>query len=154
MKIYKNITAAIKSAKNVGTTFYSVTADDIIEAYGDSTLNVWIRQAFVERGLDAIDYDNNLYGSKVIDDVLYICDTDGRDIEVNGNPTDPEDALDEYVVDELSEYIEPASAEIIRRYITEYELKDPDFEGWAIDLLRDGYDFSKLVTDYMDFENV
>ena len=154
MKLYKNINAAEKPAKHAGTTFYSATVDDIIDAYGDMTLNAWIRQAFVDRGLDAIDYDHNLYGSAVINDVLYICVTDGYEIEVNGEEVDPEESLSEYTPEELSDYIEPATAEIIRRNITEYELKTPDFESWAIDLLRYGYAFSKLVTDYMDFENV
>lgn len=154
MKIYKSIHAAVNPAQNPGTTFYSATVDDIIDAYGDVTLNAWIRQAFVDRGLDAIDYDHNLYGSAIIDDVLYICVTDGYDIEVNGEEVDPEEALSEYTPEDLSDYIKPATAEIIRRYITEYELKTPDFESLAIDLLRDGHTFSKLVTDYMEFENI
>lgn len=154
MKIYKSIHAAVNPAQNPGTTFYSATVDDIIDAYGDVTLNAWIRQAFVDRGLDAIDYDHNLYGSAIIDDVLYICVTDGYDIEVNGEEVDPEEALSEYTPEDLSDYIKPATAEIIRRNITEYELITPDFESWAIDLLRDGYSFSKLVTDYMEFENI
>lgn len=154
MKLYRSINAAEKPAKHAGTTFYSATVDNIINAYGDVTLNAWIRQAFIERGLDAIDYDNNLYGSAVIDDVLYICVTDGYDIEVNGEGVNPEEALSEYTPKELSDYIEPATAEIIRRNITEYELITPDFESWAINMLRDGYAFSKLVTDYMEFENI
>ncbi len=129
MKIYRNsVDAAVSPAKNSGTTFYSASADDIIEAYGDVTLNVWVRKAFIERGLDAIDYDSNLFGSKVIDDVLYICVTDGQDIEVDGELVNPEEALEIYTPDELSKYIRPATKEVIRRYITEYEIIIPDFE--------------------------
>lgn len=153
MKIYrKSISASVSPAKNSGTTFYSASADDIIEAYGDVTLNVWVRKAFIERGLEAIDYDRNLFGSKVIDDVLYICVTDGQDIEVDGELVNPEEALEIYTPYELSEYIRPASKDIISRYITEYEIIIPDFDNWAIDLLNDVYDFSKLVKDYQEFE--
>ncbi|MCM1222054.1 MAG: hypothetical protein NC548_47050 [Lachnospiraceae bacterium] len=153
MKIYrKNVSASVSPAKNSGTTFYSASAEDIIDAYRDETLNVWVRKAFIEEGLDAIDFDHNLFGSKVIDDMLFICVTDGQDIEVNGELVNPEEALEIFTPDELLEYTRQASKNVIRRYITEYEIKIPDFDNWAVDLLNDGYDFSKLVKDYQEFE--
>lgn len=154
MKIYRKINAAATPAKNSGTTFYATTAEDIIKAYDDNSSNIWVRQAFIEEGLDAIDYDNNLFGSAVIGDTLYICVTDGKEIEVNGTLVDPETALTDYTLDDLSEYTKNASADIIRRYITEYEIKSPDFDKWAIDMLNDGVSFSDLVADYEDFDYV
>lgn len=146
----KNINAAVQTAQNNGTTFYSVTLDRIIDYYSDSTRNVWIRQAFIERDWDAIDFDNNLFGSQVVDDVLYICVTNG-DMVVNETHIDPEEALEIYSPDEIAEYIKPATDDIIKRYITEYEIKMPDFDNWAITILNDGYDFAKLVKDCTDF---
>ena len=154
MKIYRKINAAATPAKNSGTTFYATTAEDIIKAYDDNSSNIWVRQAFIEEGLDAIDYDNNLFGSVVIGDTLYICVTDGKEIEVNGTLVDPETALTDYTPDDLSEYTKNASADIIKRYITEYEIKSPDFDKWAIDMLNDGVSFSDLVADYEDFDYV
>ena len=146
MKILAN------SNQKAGTVFYEITLDQIIRYYSESTKNCWVRQAFIERGWDAIDFEHNLYGSAVIDDVLYMCVTDGADIIVDNTAIYPEEALEYFTIDDLVEYIQPVTDAIIKRYISEYEIKTPDFDDWAITLLNNGYDFVKLVKDCTDFD--
>ncbi len=155
MKLIKNsIFSAVHPAKTSGTTFYAVTLEQIIDTYSKPDNNVWIMQSFIESGWDAIDYDNNLFGSQIIDDVLYICVTDGRDIIIDDENVDPEEALELYDIDDLGEYIQPASDQVIKKYITEYELNMPDFDKWAPSMISSKYDFTKLVDDYMEFASL
>lgn len=155
MKIYKDkIYAASNPSKGSGTVFYAATLDQIIQCYQDYNKNAWVRQAFIENGFDALELESNLYGSAIFGDTLYICVTDGKDIIIQGKPIFPEDAFDLFDVAELSEYIEPADDAIISRYITEYEIQTPNFDDWATDVLNDGYDFTKLVKDYQEFDSL
>lgn len=63
----------------------------------------------------------------------------------------PEEALDIYTPDELSEYIKPATDAVIQKYITEFELVTPDFDKWAYDIIANNISFSKMVSDYQKF---
>ncbi|MCM1226122.1 MAG: hypothetical protein NC320_01695 [Clostridium sp.] len=153
MKVYKHrISAATNSAQGSGTTYYLVTFDQIQKFFNGEDSNVWIGKSFEELGWAAIDFDNNLFGSQIIGDDLYICVTDGKDIEVNGDLVNPEEALEICAPDDLSEYIKSASNGIIQRYITEYEIVMPDFDNWAADLLEDNISFSRMVSDFHEFD--
>lgn len=156
MKLKRTIKSAtaVTAAMQIGTTYYRVTLDDIESVMQDSTdANIWILKSFQELGWDAIDFEHNLFGSQVIDNVLYICNTDGRDIDVRGEKVDPETALDDYKLSDLSTYIEDADEEIILKYITPYEIKTPKFNNWASELLKDGYTFTDLVNDAQEFSD-
>lgn len=141
---------SITAATSIGTTYYTASLDDVISAMRSQGGNIWIYASFKKLGWDAIDFAHNLYGSQVIDNVLYLCITDGHDIDVNGESVNPEEALEDYDVSELSAYIQPADADIIRKYITQYEIKTPDFNNWADDLISDYY-FTDLVRDAQEF---
>lgn len=151
MKITKKIYAAESDKRGSGTAFYSVTEDELKDYYSDEDTNVWMQALIKDKGFDAIDFDNNLFGSKIIDDVLYICVTDGRHITVDGKSIDPEEALDKYSVSELDGFISHGTDKLIHRYITEYEVYTPDFDKYAIELLRDHVPFDRLVSDYEEF---
>jgi hypothetical protein len=155
MKITKSkVKASVTKTSRKGTTFYKATLDEVKSAFKEKGANLWLLESFEKLGWDAIDFDNNLFGSRVIDDVLYICVTDGYEIEVNGRKEDPEEVLDYYGDSELADYIEDATDKIILKYITEYEIHSPDFNGWAADLLKD-YEFIDLVDtakEFPDFE--
>lgn len=153
MKIYRNnVNAAVNSTKTYSTTYYLVTFNQIESFFNTESANVWIAKAFDELRWDAIDFDNNLFGSQVVGDDLYICVTDGKSIEVNGELIDPEEALEVYTPDELSEYIESTTDVIIQKYITEYEITAPDFDNWAAELLANNISFSRMVSDFHEFE--
>lgn len=146
-----DITAATQS----GTTYYKTTVEQIIDTLKADEANPWLIAAFQNDGYDAIDYKHNLYGSAVLDDGLYICVTDGHDIEINGEQVDPEAALEDYPVEELSAFIKPATDDIIRRWITPDEIKVPWLDGWAADLLDSGYSFIELAEaakEFVDFD--
>ena len=142
--------ASLESIK--GTTYYAVPLDMVLDYFSNKKENAWIWKSFDELGWDAIDFDHNLYGSQVIDDILYLCVTDSANIEVNGVSVDPEEALDIYAVEDLREFIEEPNDAIIKRYITEYEIFPPKFNEWASELLSK-YDFTKLTEDYQEFDS-
>lgn len=154
MNIKKTITGSsyIIAAKTPGTTFYRCSLKEIKDALSDDDSNIWVMKSIDELGYDAIDFEKNLFGSEIIDDDLYICVTDGYDIDVSGEFVNPEDVLSSYDTSEISEYIKPATADIIQKYITQYEIYAPEFDKWAPDLLKRGYTFSELVKDAQEFD--
>lgn len=133
------------------TTFYRATLTDVVNATAEDG-NLWVAYALFIYGWGAINFKSHLFGSKVIDDVLYICDTDGRDILVDNETVEPEMVLEEYSIEDLEFYIKDATPAVINRFITSYEIKTPDFNKWAPDLLKQGYTFIELAEDMEDFQ--
>lgn len=148
----KSITAAIKPATIKGTKFYAATINDLIGAFSGDKDNVWIKAAFEEDGFDAINFKNSLLGSKVIDETLYICETDGMQVDIDNYEYDPEKILDEVDVSDIEDMIETADDDIIHKYISEYELNTPDFDKLGVKLLNDGVKFKDLVSGYEEFD--
>lgn len=132
-----------------GTTFYEATLDDILSVLESDDANPWLIYALKSDGMDAIKIDD-MFGSAIIDDVLYICVTDGRDIVVDGRRIDPEYALDNSMTQETvselySDYIVRASKDIIRERITEYEIEMRNTSDLAAWMLDDGIAFEDIV---------
>lgn len=149
----KKYVKAAKQKFSNGTKFYKVTIDDVIKYLEDKNANVWVIESFKQLGWDAINWDKGLFGSSIISNVLYICDTDGNDIYLNGKAVDPEAALEEYTPDELSKFISDATPDIVNRYITEYEIMIPEFDKWALDMLKDSdMSFTKMCKDATEFD--
>lgn len=138
-----------------GTTYYKVTESDLVEAVEGG--NIWLSYIIESKGFDAIDIDS-LYGSNIIDGELYICDTDGQDIYVDGEPVDPESALFDYAeeLELLSDYIVDASLKDIYDRISLYEIKPIylNLETTAIELLAANYTFEEVVRDARDIPGV
>lgn len=134
----------IKDAINDGTRFYAVSEDQLKDAFRTESNNI-IRYIINRDGVNAFDLDRALFGSAVFDDVLYICDTDGKQILVNGKEIDPEDALDTYGVEELEDYIEDADDKIIKRKLTFYELKHMNLDNLAKEMIENNFGFTELV---------
>ena len=150
MKKFKSSTGriAISAATSSGTVFYRVTLDEAIEVARSE--NIILMQRLMDRGWNALDFETHLYGSAVIDDVLYLCDSDGYEIEVDGEMIDAESALDEYPLESLSKYIRPADKTVIRRDISTYELGPFDLDKVCYNLLDNGYNFAKIVSAAVD----
>ena len=156
MKIIKNLncaatSSAITAARSIGTTFYYTDLDNVREVLRNNDLNIFAQYWLDQYGWEAINLKDNLFGSQIIDDLLYICVTDGSDMIINGEAVDPEFALEEYGVDACSAYIEPAPDDIITRYISEYEIDVADFEEAAMELLKGGYSFAELYKAAEDY---
>lgn len=151
LKHYANRQSSIMAATHPGTTFYTISLEDVRVAMQSGEANIWIDKAFAELGWDAIDFEHSLFGSQIIDNVLYLCITDGQDIEVQGRGVDPESALEAYQVEHLSAYIQQGTPEVITKYITQYEIKTPNFNKWAADLLAEGHSFTDIVKDAQEF---
>lgn len=147
----------VKSSKNIfaaedmGTTYYTTDINQILDFLKNEDANIWLIGSFELDGLDALNLETNLFGSKIIEDILYICVTDGSDINVNGDMIDPESALDDYDVEELSAYIRPADDEILRSWITVSEIYEPDMNEMAPRLMDEGYSFVDLMEDAKEF---
>lgn len=138
----------IVAAEGIGTTYYKATIDDVVDAIRDGS-NLFVYYAMLALGFESIDLDHNLFGSYIDGNTIYLCDTDGEDIEVNGQMFDPEDAMEEFGPEALESYIQDATPEIIRRFITPYELKFDIDEG-AYWLMKDGFGFTEIVKAYED----
>lgn len=134
-----------------GTAFYQVTADDALEALSQSGGNKFSMQAFKDNGWDAVNIDD-MYGSRIINDVLYICQTDGEEIVVGSALVDPEEALDEFDLDELAEYIHRTTPRVILQFLSPYDIIIDDVDNLALELLESGESFKTLVDNYEAFE--
>lgn len=137
---------SITAAEVIGTVFYEVTEDQLKSYYDESVDNMISKYLVREYGFDAFDLDR-MYGSAVVDDNLYICVTDGDYIEIDGYEINPEDALQEYSIEDLQAFIQPADDEIMKRYVSSYEFKTPDMDEVALELLTAGHSFYQIVED-------
>ena len=144
-KYIKAESARVAEPSDYGTTFYKVTESQLKDALNNSKdVNLWVKAVVDRDGFRALNFKSSLFGSKVIGNTLYLCKTDGSDIEVNGKSVDPETALDQVSLSALSDYIDDADDDIICKSITEYELDFKDIEKLAIELLRENYAFNEL----------
>ena len=136
----------IVAAEGIGTTYYKATIDDVVDAIQDGS-NLFVYYAMLALGFESIDLDHHLFGSYIDGNTIYLCDTDGEDIEVQGKLFNPEDAMEEFGPEALESYIQDATPEIIRRFITPYELKFDIDEG-AYWLMKDGFGFTEILKSY------
>lgn len=151
MKRYRKIKSEgsyIKAAATPGgTVWYEAEFEQVRDALKEENLILY--GAFLTNGFDCIsNIDINLPGSYVHGDYLYICETDGQLINVNGNQVDPESAMEEYEPEVLSAYIVPADDKIIRQKLTEYEITNYDIDEVADALFEEGYTFTTILADY------
>ena len=147
MKISKKFTEvfAESSVNSSGTTFYRVTLDQLADAFAqDNDPNLWMIYAIREFGFNAIKI-KDIWGSGLIDDTLYLCKTNGQLLIIKGVEVDPESALEEVSLEDLSEYIEDSTPEIIRKMITDDEFNFQDIDDLALKMLEDGHSFLEIA---------
>ena len=143
----------IMSAETIaGTTWYPVTLKQFKDFAEDNIENVFLKYTIIYDGFDALDLDL-MYGTRIVDDTLYICSSDGKDIQVGNEEVDPEFALDKYSPDELSAYMEDVTDKVLESHTTandfNRELLEENLNNAAIEALQDDVDFSELI-DYYD----
>lgn len=149
---------SVTAASNIGTTYYRATLDNVIQTLTRNDANIFLLYLIEEDGFDALDFKKHMFGSAVFEenheDVIYICVTDGYEIEVDGEMIDPEEALENYSPRYLDNRIQDANDDIIMRNITPYELLDFDESSIARGILKT-YDvsFKKVVSDFEEIEN-
>lgn len=124
-----------------GTVWYEAEFDQVRDALKEENLILY--GAFLTNGFDCI-----LPGSYVQGDHLYICESDGELINVNGDQVDPESAMEEYGPEMLSAYIVPADDKIIQQKLTDYEITNYDIDEVADALFEEGYTFTTILADY------
>ena len=147
IKVLRKVVAAqtVSYVHSIGTTYHKITLDECIRVLQKDRVNVWLLQRLESAGWDALDIKNSLFGSEIINDVLYICCTDGKDITVGDDTVDPEVALAEFSTTDLSDYIVDADPSIVKRYVTEFALAEFDIDEAAEQLLREGKSFIDLM---------
>jgi hypothetical protein len=139
-----------------GTTFYEIEPDVFLAAIldaDDGDINIWHKYLAKTQGLESLDIDH-MYGSRILkdadgDDALYFCETDGEDIEVDGKQVDPEDALDDYSLEALDDYLEGTAQGQVLHLINDSDFKTPDFDKEIVDALE-SYDFVDLAEAYVE----
>lgn len=130
-----------------GTVWYEAEFEQVRDVLKEENLILY--GAFLTNGFDCIsNIDINLPGSYVQGDYLYICESDGELINVNGDQVDPEYAMEEYEPEMLSAYIVPADDKIIKQKLTEYEITNYDIDEVAYELFDEGYTFTTILADY------
>lgn len=152
MKLSKKLAKAITSAaesNNKGTTFYRVTLDQLKEVFSEGNdSNLWMIYAISEYGFNAIRIED-IWGSAVIEDELYLCKTDGNYISVKGqDDVEPETALETYDIVDLFKYIvDDTPAEVIKKMITDDEFNFHDLDELAFKMMEDGHSFLSIAKD-------
>lgn len=137
------------SAQQGGTRFYKIPKSDLIDYAWKSDGNVWIDSLLKDHFDDNILEDVMFLGSRVIDGSLYYCVSDLLPIEVDGEYVDPENALDDYSLKDLSGYIvDPAPRSVIEKVdFDDLSFSGVDLEAMAIAILEDGESLYKLFED-------
>ena len=135
-----------------GTIFYKATEDELKKLIKDGKNNEIVKFIIDNNGVYAINEDK-LYGGTITDDGdVYICVTDGKDIQIDGDPVFPEEAIETYSVEDIADYVKPMTEEIAHRYITDYELKPFDIDEIAKKMMEQGYTFLDIVKAASDLE--
>lgn len=139
---------------NSGTMFYAIDSDvfsEIILNTADESINIWQKYLIRAKGLGAVDI-NHMYGSKIIDDTLYICVTDGEDVEIDEDMIDPEEVLDTYTIEAVSDshllrVITDTDVDLLENLIEYIAFNDPDFNKEIEDALE-LFEFTDLADVY------
>lgn len=143
------------------TTYYEISEDTLLD-HAMENRKLFLYATLLDNGIRAIDVDHHLWGS-IIDtdsDVLYLCVTDGYEIEVDGEFYDPEEVLEKVYYGELDpeaveQYVQKPDDKIINRYIN-FDVIDPkyaDIDHLADLLMREGYTFKEIVKS-LDNEDI
>lgn len=151
MKLYKRSkpdSSYIRAAEIPGgTVWYEAEFEQVRDVLKEENLILY--GAFLTNGFDCIsNLDINLPGSYLEGDYLYLCETDGGLINVNGEDVDPESAMKDYGPEVLSAYIVPADSKIITQKLTEYEITNYDIDDVAYELFEEGYGFTTILAEY------
>lgn len=147
MKISKKLTEVVaeSAVHPSGTTFYRVTLEQLTDAFvSDNHSNLWMIYAIREFGFNAIKI-KDIWGSGIVDDILYLCKTNGQLLIINDVEINPEYALEEISIEDLAEYIKDSTPEVIRKMITDDEFNFQDIDDLALKMLEDDHSFLEIA---------
>lgn len=134
-----------------GTVFYAVSLDAAIDAFKTDG-NLFLAAELETNRWNHLDLEHNLYGSGIIENVLYICVTDGHTINIadSDDGVDPEDLIDTYGADfvDYAPVADPDSS-TIRKYLSAYEFTDLPINHLGYQLV-DRNNFEEVVEAYLD----
>ena len=142
----------IQEPTDAGTAFYEITEKDLEDTW-DKEDNIVMKYLVRTYGFEAFDLDDiGIYGGRLEGDVFLLCDSDGHDIDVDGEEVDPMFALEDYDLEALAPYIKEPDDEIIRRYFSPYSLQSDtiDVNEVALELLQAGHDLSAIIDSLED----
>lgn len=139
----------ITSATNSGTTYYKADLNDVKKIV-DGNSNLFVIYSIFEHGFDDIQIDQ-MPGSYIDGDTIYVCFTNGQDININGEDVDPENAIEEFGLEALSAFVQDAPEDIIISELSPYVFDLDNIEDCASWLLDKGYSLPAIVEAYMEY---
>lgn len=148
-KSKKSDRTMVTSATESRTIYYKTDLDEIKQVI-DGNSNLFVIYSINEHGFDDIQLDA-LPGSYIDGDTIYICFTDGKSLNINGEDVDPETAIEEFGIEAVSAYVENADDEIIVNTLTPYVFDLDNLENCASWLLDKGYSLGAIVEAYNSY---
>ena len=148
MKLYvKQPIEAASFDQTDGTKWYRITKEQLLK-YNLWRSNVWIKERISQYPLDEVLNLDSLEGSIVEEDQLYLMVSDFDDIEVNGEMINPLDAIEEFGLKGLENYIvQEAPVDVVHSIIdSDISWRGIDINQFAKDLLDD-YDLKLVAQD-------
>lgn len=139
----------ITSATDYGTVYYKADLSDVKKIV-DENSSLFVVYSIYEHGFDDIQIDQ-MPGSYIDKDTIYICVTDGKDLNINGEEVDPENAIEEVGLESVSAFIQDAPAEIVTQELDSYVFDLDNLEDCASWLLDNGYSLGAIVEAYNDY---
>ena len=132
---------SIEAAQNSGTVWYKITKDQIIEG------SLWGKNSWIKARIEWYPLSESLNlqqldGSFILDDTLYLMVSDYLPIIVRGQEIEPDEVVDQFELDDISEYINDNPGNEILRNITDSDI------SW------DGIDIEEFAKELLDFESL
>lgn len=139
----------VTSATDYSTVYYKADLDDVKKIVKENS-NPFVVYSIYEHGFEDIQIDQ-MPGSYIDKDTIYICFTNGKSLNINGEEVDPENAIEELGLESVSAFIQDAPAEIVTHELNPYVFDLDNLEDCASWLLDKGYSLGEIVDAYNDY---
>lgn len=136
-------------SNSAGTVFYRIPEETLKQYYKDDR-NIVMRYLTATEGFNAFNTDILIMDGGGFDDAdgsFILCLSDGEPITIDGEEVEPYEALEEYGVEGIQDYIQDGGDEQIRRYFSTYDLAPIDVDDVADGLFHDGWTFTQILDD-------
>lgn len=132
----------------MATILYETPLEEVKKIYDDNLFLVYLLD---EEGFHAFNIERDCPGSVLEGDTLYLLVTDYDPVTVFGKVIEfPEDITVDFTIEDLKDsgIVEPVTDDIIKKYLSQYELADFDVDAVATDLVQSyGASISEVLED-------
>ena len=128
-----------------GIYFARISYDTAKDYFNKHGANLIMQQAFNTLGWDMFE-DSSNYKLDPDTDNVYVCINWALDVDIDGEEVDTDIMLEELPVEELDKYTREGTDDDLKKYFTEYEMKDTiDIDDIVYELLGAGYRLSVII---------